>query len=211
MKKRGLLTILFAFVSLLASALSKDSANAVVLVSYEQSWLDREGTLALKNNTEEDIHNVSFIIKYLDMSGRALDYEEFFYDIEIAPGMTKKLDIPAYENDRSYHYYKTKDEFGHPAFKIKYELKGYNLPPEQIDDDSDQDSYTPAGFSGGTMIIALFVFLMIIGAIIGVYVLVAVMAQKRNRSVVAWLLLSFIATPLLIIIILLCIGDSSEE
>ena len=37
------------------------------------------------------------------------------------------------------------------------------------------------------------------------------MTKKRNRSVVAWVLLSLIATPLLMIIILLCIGDSQRE
>lgn len=37
------------------------------------------------------------------------------------------------------------------------------------------------------------------------------MTKKRNRSVVAWVLLSLIATPLLMIIILLCIGYSQRE
>jgi len=50
--------------------------DAITMVSYEQSWLDSSGTLALKNNTSEEIHNVSFQITYLDMSGNPLDYEE---------------------------------------------------------------------------------------------------------------------------------------
>ena len=78
-----------------ASAAPVDSTNAVTLESYEQSWLDYEATLALKNNTSEEIRNVTFLITYLDMSGKELDYEEFFKKINILPGKTKKLDIPA--------------------------------------------------------------------------------------------------------------------
>ena len=42
------------------------------------------------------------------------------------------------------------------------------------------------------------------------YILVAVMAQKRNRSVVIWVFLSLIATPLLMILILLVIGKNED-
>ena len=40
--------------------------------------------------------------------------------------------------------------------------------------------------------------------------LVAVMAQKRNRSVVVWVFLSLLATPLLMIVILLAIGKNEN-
>lgn len=49
-----------------------------------------------------------------------------------------------------------------------------------------------------------------IGITIGLYVLVAVMAQKRNRSIVVWVLLSLLGTPLLMIIILLIIGKKEN-
>lgn len=74
---------------------------AIDMVSYEQSWTDDKGTIALKNNTTEDIHNITFILEYLDMQGKPMDYETFSYDIDMAPGMTKKLDIPAYEQDKN--------------------------------------------------------------------------------------------------------------
>ena len=78
-----------------AKATGTSESPAVEMVSYEQTWLDSEGTIALKNNTSEEIHNVSFILEYLDMQGNQLDYETYSYNIDIAPGMTKKLDIPA--------------------------------------------------------------------------------------------------------------------
>lgn len=195
------------------------SDNSVTMVSYEQSWLDSEGTIALKNNTNEDIRNISFQITYLDMSGKPLDYEEYIKSVNIAPGMTKKVNIPAYEHERNYHYYKTKDEFGHPAFKIEFKLFDYNIKSVDNKETSDiwddyyvsRDSEYDSKHFSLYFIIGIVLMLFFIGVTVGLYVLVALMAQKRNRSVVAWILLSFIGTPLLMIIILLCIGDSQRD
>lgn len=198
-----------------AKATGTSESPAVEMVSYEQTWLDSEGTIALKNNTSEEIHNVSFTLEYLDMQGNQLDYETYSYNIDIAPGMTKKLDIPAYESDRQYHYYKNKDQFGHPAFKLRYELKDYNHDAEAYNQsaevtesaktDSSDDSSEPHHF-GWAPVLMIIVLLIILGIYAGMYVLVAVMAQRRNRNPVIWLLLSFIATPFLICIILLALG-----
>ena len=62
-------------------------------------------------------------------------------------------------------------------------------------------------------VIILFLILAAIAAIalvIGLYVLVAIMAKNRHREVAIWVLLSIIASPILIIIILLCIGDDER-
>jgi hypothetical protein len=215
--KRSLFTLLFAIVVVFSFA--QVNENDVTMVSYEQSWLDSRGTLALKNNTDKDIHNVTFRITYLDMSGNPLDYEEFVKEIDIAPGMTRKLDIPSYEHSRNYHYYKTKDEYGHPAFKINFELKDYNSTIEHNSDDELSDvlgSYSydreDRGLSDLTAsLVGLLIILFIVGAWIGMYIIVAVMAQRRNRSVVIWVLLSMIASPLLMIIILLVVGNDNRN
>lgn len=55
--KSLILIVLVLLLSLPSFAISKDSLNAVTIVSYEQRWLDSEGTLALKNNTKDVIHN----------------------------------------------------------------------------------------------------------------------------------------------------------
>ena len=217
MKKKILSTLFSLLVTISAYAVN---SNDITMVSYEQSWLDSRGTLALKNNTSEEIHNVSFQITYLDMSGNPLDYEEFTKQISIAPGMTKKIDIPAYEHDRNYHYYKSENmPSGSPAFKIKFELKDYNAELEEIDDaddysiyDNDDDSrYSLSKNDSLYMIIGIVVVLFVIGLSVGLYVLVAVMAKRRNRSVVLWVLLSIVASPLLIIVILLVVGDDNKH
>lgn len=216
--KRYLLTIVLTlFVALSALAVN---SNDISFVSYEQGWLDSKGTLALKNNTTEEIYNVKFLITYLDMSGKELDYEEYERRITIAPGMTKKLDIPAYEHSRNYHYYKSENmPGGSPSFKIKFELKDYNMVQSEANEDDDysvlddynyKDKDYGSEYSATYMIIAIIAVLFFIGISVGLYVLVAIMAQKRHRSVVLWVLLSIIASPLLIIIILLVVGNDNK-
>lgn len=189
--------------------------EAVTMVSYEQGWLDSKGTLALKNNTTEEIHNVVFQITYLDMSGKALDYEEFKRSISIAPGMTRKIDVPAYEHSRNYHYYKSDNmPGGSPSFKIKFDLKEYNIKetPVNIGHYDENGNYNYGNdYSNTWLWIVLVLVVIIIGISVGMYVLVAVMAQKRNRNVAVWVLLSMIGSPLLMIIILLCIGNSQRD
>jgi len=218
MATRLAIALLSIFLSVVAFAANKDLERDISMVSYEQGWLDSEGTLALKNNSSEEVKNIVFLITYLDMSGNELDYEEFTRNVTIAPGMTRKLDIPAYEHERSYHYYKSENRpSGSPAFKIKFQLKDYNVEEEtveSIDDNSlgrHDNGYEPTnGNEGLYVIIAIVGLLFVIGITVGLYVLVAVMAQKRNRSVVVWILLSLLATPLLMIIILLAIGKNEN-
>lgn len=182
------------------------------MVTYEQGWMDMNGTLSLKNNTGVEVKNVVFLITYLDMSGNELDYEEFNKLVSIAPGKTKKIDIPAYEQERFYHYYKSPGDETKPktAFKIKFQLKDYNVEGEAEELNSSsliRERNTKDGFY---LIIAISILLFFIGISIGLYVMVAVMAQKRNRNVVIWILLSLIATPLLMIVILLAIGENKD-
>lgn len=217
MKQIFLATLLSTLVTISAFAVN---SNDITMVSYEQGWLDSRGTLALKNNTNEEIHNVSFQITYLDMSGNPLDYEEYTKHVSIAPGMTRKVDIPAYEHDRNYHYYKSENmPGGSPSFKIRFELKNYNSDLQEADDaddysiynNGDDSHYSSSKYDSLYMIIAIVAVLFIIGLSVGLYVLVAVMAKNRNRSVVLWILLSIVASPLLIIIILLVVGDDNKH
>lgn len=198
----ALLGILFS-VALLAA--KKDLTKDITMVSYEQSWIDSNGTLALRNNSSEEVKNVVFVISYLDMSGNELDYKEFSRTVVIAPGKTKKIDIPAYEHDRHYHYYKTKDDLGYPNFKINFKLKDYNVEETELNSDEDTSS-----INGLPLLFLMMLLLLFLAIYSGLYVLVAVMAHKRRRSVVAWLLISLIASPLLIIIILLLIGKNDK-
>lgn len=239
-----LLSLAFTFS---AFALDKDNIEAITMVSYEQMWSDYEGTLALKNNTDEDIENFTFQITYFDMSGNPLDYKEFSKQVNIAAGMTKKVNIPAYEHERDYSYYKSEECPIHPhKFKIAFKLKDYKDTKNKKNkisspqgkrksiskgtiregttkayDEKDTDSTVqdekleaednPSLFHSFTQqgletLVGIMGVLFALGISIGMYVLLAIMAQRRERSVVVWLLLSFIISPIIAMLILLCIG-----
>lgn len=209
--------LLGSLLPLFTLAIRKDSVNAVTMVSYEQQVHDIHGTLALRNNTNEQIKNITFIITYLDMSDIELDYDEFHKDVDIAPGMTKKIDIPAYEWERNYRYYKTKDRYGlYPStFKIKFGLKGYNTHNYKTvecqefceSEESNQHGQQENKASDYLHTIGVcLVAVLTIAFVIGMYALVGVMARRRNRDAALWVVLSFVMSPFLIIIILLCTG-----
>ncbi len=218
MIRRRLTTALLSLLlSIVAFAAQKNLDKDITMVTYEQGWMDMNGTLSLKNNTGVEVKNVVFLITYLDMSGNELDYEKFNKLVSIAPGKTKKIDIPAYEQERFYHYYKSPGDETKPktAFKIKFQLKDYNVEGEAEELNSSspirgRNTNSLEEQDGFYLIIAISILLFFIGISIGLYVMVAVMAQKRNRNVVIWILLSLIATPLLMIIILLAIGENKD-
>lgn len=111
---------------------------------------------------------------------------------------------------------------GSPAFKIKFQLKEYNVEENRIEEADDYNLYNEYDYRHDTVnrneglyfiiaiVIAIVAILFAIGVSVGLYILVAVMAQKRNRSVVVWVLLSLLASPLLMIIILFVIGKNED-
>ena len=209
----GLIFPVFAF------ALTGDSLKAVSMVKYEQNWDDVHATISVRNNTQSDIKDLAFRITYLDMKGNSLDYKNFSQTISIAPGMTKAIDISAFESSRYYSYYKSEPYPITPhRFKVKFELVGFNKVKEKAVDNQpvDEDSFynsngSPRCLSPYVLLIPLLLVVVVLGAYVGLYILVAVMAQKRNRSVVGWILLSLIATPLLMVILLLVLGKSENS
>ncbi len=209
---RKILFILMLLASLNLSATDKETKEAVTIVSYEQNWFDDESSLILKNNTDKKIKEVSFRIIYFDMDGNALDYIDYSPRTEIAPRMTRKIEIPAYGCEKNYSYYKSEvlPNRG-KKFKINFELKDYKTSDSDMSDSTDAlDVLSDSSESSFDfmMIILFFFSIAVLGAYIGMYILVAIMAKSRYRNPVLWVLVSVFTTPLLAIIILLCIGKA---
>lgn len=118
--------VVFCIQASFANDTACDSLD-VTLVRYEQNWSDDVGTLSLWNHTKQTICNVRFRLCYFDMSGTLLDYKDYYKtDIDIAPSMTKQVDIPAFESRRCYSYYKSTSLNEDRRFNISFKLLGYN-------------------------------------------------------------------------------------
>lgn len=101
----------------------------ITMVSYKHNGDDTRATISLKNNTTKDIEQVQFRIIYYDMNNNQIDYRDFSVYTDIAPDLTKQIEISILGDFFEYHYYKSKkysllDESSTP-YKIQYQLLGY--------------------------------------------------------------------------------------
>ena len=167
----------------------------------------------MKNNTDTPIENVVFQITYLNITGQPIDYKDYYKAVSIAPGKTRRIEIPAFQHERSYSYYKSEADYVTPhRFKIRFELTGYNIKSPKDNGKGAEKSLETGDFIDRMgPIFGLSMAIFALGIVFGLYVIVAVMANKRHRNAVLWIILSFITTPLLVIFILLIIGKAYDR
>ena len=96
--------------------------------------------------------------------------------------------------------------------RLMFWLAGIVLPvstfaqmPSRLDDDPS------IWFFVGIIILVLLCVAVVLTIVIGLYLLVAKMAERRNRSAVAWLVVSFFIRPIFTTVLLLCLGEAKNK
>ncbi len=197
-------------------AASSDSLSAVAFESYVQGEYDSEAAISLKNNTRQQIHSVSFRLTYFNMADKPLDYKDYTVDVEIEPGLTKQVSIPAYQHERQYSYYQSSRSYTEYSkkFKVQYKLLGYNQKAktevaESHDEADDDMTVVLQIFSWIAKSFGLVCLFMLIVSVL-LFILVGVEAKRLNRAVTPWVLISFFITPIVSLILLLIVGESRD-
>lgn len=227
---RYIIAFLCLAMSSVANAANDKATEPVTVGTYEHDPGLSDAYIGLKNNTNGTITSLSFQISYFDMDGNQLDYEDFNTNTAIEPGLAKKVKIPANEPLRqSWHM---------RDFKIKFRLKAVNgkavsgswqspskdiEPTQEIEPtysvnsptvSTDSSAKPSRGRSFGDvigMISGTLIVILMISIIVAMYVLVVQLAKRYNRSAILWLIISLIITPVLVVIILHCIGSDTRN
>lgn len=82
--------------------------NLVSFSGYDKSLSANKETFLVKNDSPAELSGLRLTIGYFDLSGRQLHQREVVIERDVPSGSTRMVDIPSFDTQKSYYYYKSK-------------------------------------------------------------------------------------------------------
>ena len=105
--------------------------QSIMILGFEKPLSSKKESLLIQNRTRETVTRIVLRLVYRTPQNEMLDYRDVTIDEEILPGMTKKITIDSFDQNRQYYYYLTPPtgnsiESSY-AFKITFTLLRYDI------------------------------------------------------------------------------------
>lgn len=96
----------------------------IVFSGYEKVLRATKESFFVTNLGDRDFSCLTFVIDYKDMDGRMLDSRRETVKIEIPAGETRKIDIPSWDKQKVFYYYRSPQPktAQATAYKVKIRL-----------------------------------------------------------------------------------------
>ncbi len=82
--------------------------NLVSFSGYDKSLSANKETFLVVNDSPAALSGLRLTIGYFDLSGRQLHQREVVIERDLPSGSTRMVDIPSFDTQKSYYYYKSK-------------------------------------------------------------------------------------------------------
>lgn len=114
--------------SLLFDGLKK----GVIFSGFDKKGSAQKESFFISNSTQYDIAALEVVLTYETPDGRMLDSRNRKINIAIPAGETRKADIPTFDIQKSFHYFKSNpSRQGSAPFKVKIQLLNLEINSPQ--------------------------------------------------------------------------------
>lgn len=223
MKTKRLVTLAVTLLITLATM----AQQAVTMTGFEQSRSGLSSNVTLCNNTQQEIHKVSFRIIYYNTQGTQIDYKDYTENVNIDIGMSKAVEIEPFGVYGNYVYFDQKNKWDKDniIFKVGFQLKSVNGVPtndqtvqqlkpasenEEAETDKEESSEAPlipTLTMGMVMMIGIILLALSSGWLVAVYL----MARLYGQNPWLWVLVSFVLSPILAFLLILIFGHKNPR
>lgn len=80
-------------------------ADSVVVTGFDKQLRSKRETMFVSNHTSRTITSITLRIDYFDMAGRQLHSATHSTSVDLPPGQTRQIELPAFDRTDRFYYH----------------------------------------------------------------------------------------------------------